>query len=347
MKWTFHNAKEGFQQHRAQWDDLNSRIDNHILLDSKFWEVLVEFFSNEKTLLAISHNSEYPGIALLENVGYGMWGTFQPSQAPLGPILLGNPENIEGQLKELLQCLPGYALGIGVTQQDPSFSHFNSLRVHRAAEVKNYVKTARISVQGNFDEYWASRGNDLKRNVRKRLNRLEREGIRTDTTVHQTPEEMKHCIQEYGQLEELGWKGKGGTAVSPNNIQGMFYQSMLERICQAGEGVVYSLRFNDKIVAQKICVRRNKMMVFLKMAYDENYRHLAPGYLLQYEILKRLFEDHEIETVETYGRVNEGWTDKWTNDFRTMYHINYFRHMGLMLAKNVFDGSPLETQTIH
>ncbi|WP_447969908.1 GNAT family N-acetyltransferase [Nitrospira sp. M1] len=343
MNWTFYKGQEVFERYQEQWDKLNATIDNHVLLDSKFWGALVQFFSNEKTLLGISESREYPGMVLVENVGLGMWSTFQPSQAPIGPILLGNPANIEAQMRGILTSLPGYALGLGVTQQDPSFGHFHTLETHQTVEMKSYMKTARIHIEGDFERYWEARKNDVRSTVRKRLRRLEREGIGVSIDVHRAPEDMQRCIQHYGNLEESGWKGREGTAVTSENIQGKFYRHLLEKMCLAGEGEIYSLRFNDKTVAQKICLRRNGMIVFLKMAYDETYRHLSPGYILQYEILKRLFRDTKIACVETYGRVNEGWTDRWTNDFRTMYHINYFRHMSVVLAKNVFGGRPEET----
>ncbi len=344
--WKFFNGQEVFRNYRQQWDDLNSKIDNHVLLDSKFWEALLHQFSNEKTLLGVCDSHEFPGMALVESDGLGMWSTFQPSQAPIGPILLGNSENIEGQLKEILRGLPGYALGIGITQQDPSFGYLNTIEAHDAVEMKDYVTTSRISVREDFEQYWNARGNDLRTNVRKRLRRLEREGFSVFLDIHSVPEEMGRCLQQYGDLEETGWKGRNGTAVTTTNTQGRFYKRMLESFCQTNEAEIYSLRFNDNTVAQKICLRRNGMVVFLKMAYDEHYKHLSPGYLLQYEILQRLFNDKDIDSVETYGRVNEGWTDKWTNDFRTMYHLNFFRHPGLILAKNIFGGSSIETQVV-
>ncbi len=333
MTWKFHKAQDVFEKYQDEWDELNSTIDNHILLDSKFWGTLVQLFADENTWLGISEDSTFPGMTLIENMGLGMWRTFQPPQAPIGPLLLGNPNDIEGQLGTLLRGLPGYAIGLGVTQQDPNFGHVNSIRSSSTVEIKDYVQTARIRVEGDFEEYWNTRGSDLKVNMRKRLRRLEREGIRVSLDAFQSPVDVAECIQQYGELEQLGWKGRGGTAVTADNAQGAFYRNMLEHACAKHEGLMYVLRFNEKTVAQKICLRRNGMVVFLKMAYDENYRQLSPGYILQYKILQRLFDEHQVQDVETYGRVNEGWTNKWTDDFRTMYHLNYFRHVGVRHAK--------------
>ncbi len=338
MKWKFLPAAEVFADYQEQWDCLNQSIDGHILLDSTFWTSLIQFFSTPETLLGISESPEYPGMVLVEKVNQGMWSTFQPPQAPIGPILLGNSNNVVAQIRSMLSSLPGFAFSLAVMQQDPKFGFFHSVVEHHAVEKKDYVKTARIGADGDFETYWSSRGNDLKSSVRKRLRRLEREGVEVSLGVDYEPGAVERCIQQYGKLEESGWKGAKGTAVSSDNVQGKFYASMLKQACQKNEGVIYSLCFNDKTVAQKICLRRNEMMIFLKMAYDEEYRRLAPGYLLQYEMLKRIFADPTVKYIETYGRVNEGWTDKWTDNFRTMYHLNFYRYSGAKVAKRFLSG---------
>ena len=333
MKWKFLDAQKHFERHQDAWDELNRAIDGHILLSSAFWKPLVRYFPSKSLLLGIAENKQYPAMILVEQTGLGMWRTFQPAQAPIGPILLGNQEKVEWQIHEILKGLPGLALAFGVTQQDQHFGPFRFFSQNPCAEKMDYITTARISVDGDFEQYWDARGKDLKVNMRKRLRRLDRDGLEVHLDVYEASQDMKSCIEQYGMLEGSGWKGREGTAVTSDNTQGKFYIQMLQALCQNHEGVVFSLRFNDNVVAQKLCVRRNGMIVFLKMAYDEHFRTFAPGYVLQYEVLKRLFADPSIHFAETYGRVNEGWTDKWTNDFRMMYHFNFFRNSSVKSIK--------------
>ena len=338
MSWKFVKSEEGFKKYREHWDSLNRMTHNHLLLDSHFLEPLVRFFDKNQTLMGVSDDTKYPGVVLVENSGIGFWRTFQPSQAPIGPIILGNSQDIDFQISKLIQYLPGFTLGFGATQQDPDFDFFKDC--HSVGKIRkiSYIQTAKISIKGTFQNYWESRGRDLRVNLRKRLRRLEKEGIKINLLVDRDPEKVEECIHQYGFLEETGWKGKTGTAVTPANLQGDFYKEMLKRFCQQNEGVVYRLQFDQKTVAEKICLRRDKMLVFLKMAYDERYRSYAPGYLLQYEILKRLFEEAEVEIAETYGRVNSGWTDKWTDEFRTLYHLNFYRYSWVQTARDLLKG---------
>jgi hypothetical protein len=42
------------------------------------------------------------------------------------------------------------------------------------------------------------------------------------------------------------------------------------------------------------------------------------------EACRRLFEDGRIRRIEFYGRVME-WHTRWTDEVRTMYHLNHYR----------------------
>jgi hypothetical protein len=42
------------------------------------------------------------------------------------------------------------------------------------------------------------------------------------------------------------------------------------------------------------------------------------------EACRRLFEEGRIRRIEFYGKVME-WHTRWTDEVRTMYHLNYYR----------------------
>ena len=153
------------------------------------------------------------------------------------------------------------------------------------------------------------------------------------------PGSVAAAIEDYGRLEGSGWKGKEGTAVSAENEQGMFYRDVLHAACQAGEGIIYQLLFEGRTVASQLGLMRNGMLVLLKMAYDEEYRSHSPGYLLKYKLLEAAFEGHEVRVVEFFGRVNPGWTDKWADEVRPIFHITFHRHGRIRWALNSIKGA--------
>ncbi|MGB0909848.1 MAG: GNAT family N-acetyltransferase [Nitrospirales bacterium] len=325
MKWVFLKGQEVFPMHREQWDALNSSIHNHILLDSDFWIPLVRLFGHDELYLGISDSREYPGMILVEQVGSGQWRTFQPAQAPLGPMLLANPENVEVQLRVLLRSLPGLALSMGITQQDPDYSVLRQSHNGSKLEFLDYITTPRISVFDTFEVYWKARGKDLVGNLARRRKRLNEQGVKVSLSVDRTAQGVPEGVHVYGEFESSGWKGAEGSAVRSSNAQGEFYRDMLARFCKRGEGVIYQLFMGDQPIASNLCVERNGMLILLKTAYNEEYKKLSPSYMMLEDMLKQLFAEKNVQVLEFYGRAKE-WHKKWASEERTMYHVNYYRN---------------------
>jgi hypothetical protein len=42
------------------------------------------------------------------------------------------------------------------------------------------------------------------------------------------------------------------------------------------------------------------------------------------EAFRGVFAEREVSRIEVYGRVTE-WHSRWTDELRTMYHVNYCR----------------------
>ena len=152
MGWVFRRAQESFDCYKAVWDDLNRARGSHILLDSIFVGALIRHFASREALLGISENGKNPGMVLVDRPHKGLWRSFQPSQGPLGLILLGNKEGVLEQIRELVHDLPGYPLGFSVTQQDPDFTVFSDLSGVESVESLEYITTSRIVINGKFDD---------------------------------------------------------------------------------------------------------------------------------------------------------------------------------------------------
>ncbi len=334
MGWVFRNAHEVFDQYREMWDEINRAQWNHILLDSLFVGPLIRFFASQDTLFGISNDRKNPGMVLVDQNKWGFWQTFQPSQEPLGLILLGNRDDPGGQVFGLFQSLPRYALGFSVTQQDPDCTAFRNVDQYRRVEVVEYIKTVRLTVRGTFEEYWKKRGRNLLHNLSRQRRRLAEQRVSLELVANRDPGRVAECIREYGRLEETGWKASQGTAVTADNTQGMFYREILENFCRQGEGVIYQLLMNGKVVASDLCLQRNQMMVILKTAYDESIEGISLGLLLHQEVFRTVFSEGRVKVVEFYGRVRD-WHTKWTDEIRTMYHLNFYRYGWIRVARRL------------
>lgn len=321
-------AADGFARHREAWAELHAAQGRPILLDPRFVAPLVRHFATPRTRLAVMDG----GLALLEPIGIGRWETFQPSQAPLGLLLYARPEQAVPQTRALLRGLPGYAVALAVLRQDPPSSYFQELERWPHVERVDYIRTARLSLAGDWDGYWRSRSKNLTHNLGRQRRRLAERGSTLQLVAEADPARMEACVAEYGRLEQAGWKGLEGSAVAADNAQGAFYAEMLRDFAATGEAVVYRLELDGRTIAADLCLRRDGTLVVLKTAYDEGVQGLSPGLLLHQEILQRLYAEGAIRTLEFYGAVRD-WHTKLTDDVRVMYHVNLHRNAWVTRAR--------------
>jgi len=332
-----------FAAHAESWRRLHADSGSPALLCYEFVAPLVEQMGAGGELLAWCECAgEVVAMALVAPAGRASWSTFQPPQAPLGLWLQRSDTPLEPLLAGLLRVLPRFPLVFALTQMDPALaprpSHGASL------DTLDYIDTARVTLAGAFDDYWQGRGKNLRVNLKKQRARLARDGIAPRLEISRAPQDMARAVDDYGQLEQAGWKAGEGTAVCPSNAQGRYYRAMLELMAACGGASVYRYYFGERLVAMDLCVEDADSIVILKTSYDESVADgLSPALLMREEASRALFDEARLVRIEFYGRVMD-WHLRWTDEVRTMYHINYYRWPGLrrlraMLAARTLSAS--------
>ena len=201
-------------------------------------------------------------------------------------------------------------------------------------ETLDYIQTARIPLDGTFEEYWAAREGRLRKNNDRLRRRMAEKGLRLDFTVIRDPAGVGEAIGEFGRLESKGWKAKEGTAVSVDNAQGRFYRALLEDFCARGEGVIYQLRIDGQVVAMDICVTRGDAG-----SSQDRLRRGSGASIHRHFCFARTSFGTSIPadgfgTYEFYGPLME-YQLRWTRDIRTLYHLTCFRHRWVRSARDL------------
>jgi CelD/BcsL family acetyltransferase involved in cellulose biosynthesis len=323
LRWIFLPARE-FRICQETWRTLNEAGGGSPLLRTEFLASLIEHFASGDELIAICSEDGTPvAITVLEESTTGKWQTFQRSQGPLGAWLQRTNISLEVLLEALVEALPGFPLMVAITQQDPELLSRPGDSGRTAT--LDFIRTARVIVDRSFDDYWKSRDGKLRRETSRRLRRLHTMGIEPRLEAVTGTDAVADCIRDFGRLESAGWKGREGSAVHADNIQGRFYTSLLESFCAIGKGRIYRFWLGERLAAMQLCVGNERTLVFLKTAYDENFETHGPGILMQYEIMRQLFSESRIDAVEFYGRTGQPQAKWCDNRIRMMYHVNHYR----------------------
>lgn len=321
-RWEFFPTSS-FHEHRAEWDALNDREARSPVLEGRFIGCALRSFSSGREKLAIATNGdEIVGAAILEKTRSFTWTTFQPSQAPLGAFIAARRVSMARLCEDLVVQLPGFVLMLGVSQQDPDLAE-TPAPDHRSFDF-HYIDTARVTKNGSFDAYWNERGKNLRQNLRKTRNRLQRDGTNVRFVDVTDPDGMCDAVAGHGALEMSGWKSDRGTAIEIDNIQGRFYESLLSEFAHAQQAHAYQLWFDDQLVASDLCIVAFGTLVVLKTAYEQDRAKSSPANLLRHEYFQNFFIDETVNRLEFYGRVLD-WHTKWTDEIRPLYHFNFHR----------------------
>jgi len=163
----------------------------------------------------------------------------------------------------------------------------------------------------------------LRHNLKRQRNHLAKQAVECRVDAVTTAGEVAAAVEQYSRLEIAGWKADTGTAVRSDDAQGRFYTELLQAHCAQGHGRIYRCWLGGKVVAADLCIDNGVTLVILKTSYDETITNLSPALLMREEYFRELFCSG-LQRVEFYGRVMD-WHTKWSDEIRTMYHINCYR----------------------
>ncbi|PHV13352.1 GNAT family N-acetyltransferase [Chitinimonas sp. BJB300] len=331
MIWQIYPVEQ-FQTLAGEWDALLHASADIPFLESAFLLPLLKEFGNHLEVVAVGReNGQAQAAAILQPGKLGLWETFQPSQLPLGAWVVKASQTLGDTTSSLIPALPGLSLGIGLSQLDPLLQQ--RPEASQLIRTQDYIDTAWIDIESDFDTYWEARGKNLKQNARKQRNKLQTDGIHVQMDCIRDPQGVADAMRDYGTLESAGWKAANGTAVHPDNAQGRFYRQMLENFCALGRGRIYRYRFDDKVVSMDLCIDNGKTVVILKTAYDESYKSISPSTLMRQDQFQALFTEGQFKRIEFYGKVME-WHTRWAEAKRVIYHATAYRWSFLMALHN-------------
>jgi CelD/BcsL family acetyltransferase involved in cellulose biosynthesis len=321
MDWTFYPVTE-LNQHRLSWDKLNAETARTPILSTDFILPLLTHFAGKKDRLALCGDVSNPdAMAIITERKFGVWETLQPSQVPLGLWLQRRNLSTPILMEQMRKALPFPTLLFGITQQDPDL--LPRPESQGKLVTLDYIQTARVTIKSSFEDYWAERGKNLRQNLKRQRNRLERENTQIELRVIQSADQIEQAIVDYGKLESAGWKNAGGTAIHIDNEQGKFYRDMLINFCQHQNARVFQYLYDGQLVATDLCIKDDHSLIILKTTYDETITTSSPAMLMRQDAFETIFNERWVDKIEFYGKVMD-WHTKWSDEIRMLYHINRY-----------------------
>jgi len=324
VSWAIHPL-DRLDTHADAWSEICSEhYRSHPLLDLKFLRPLIRHFADKHVFLAVDRDERrIQSLLIVQRKRWGVWETFTPSQLPVCPAVTRRTGDWLQAWRALLPALPGYAGLLGALRYDPLYYPEPPTDDDRLESVE-YATTMSVDLGGGFAAYWQSRKKKLRDNVSRYFRRMQSDGLACRFDAITEPDAVRNATDGYGELETAGWKGREGTALRADNVQGRFYADVLTNFAENSGACVFGLYADDVLVASRLAIAQNGMLVFLKTTYDERFSRYAPGRLLLHRVLERLCDIPDVRTAEFYTDANDDLL-QWCTGSRPIYHLNLYR----------------------
>jgi CelD/BcsL family acetyltransferase involved in cellulose biosynthesis len=192
----------------------------------------------------------------------------------------------------------------------------------------NGFERACLTPDQTFEGYLKNTlSNNLRRNMARRRRRLEEQGA-VGVETHSGGEGLKRAVREFLRIEASGWKGKRGTALDCNGRTRAF---ALAAFSEPGFCRVDLLTLADKPIAAAVTVFSGTTGFTVKTAFDECYKAMSAGLLLDMEIIKSF--------------LSETWATKLDSGAAGPHAIDEFWPGRIAVADLAFSLSPVAART--
>jgi CelD/BcsL family acetyltransferase involved in cellulose biosynthesis len=159
-----------------------------------------------------------------------------------------------------------------------------------------------------------------RRDLERRRRRLEAMG-RFRLRRLEPGDDPAPWVDAFLALEASGWKGRRGAALATSSGGSPFLHRIVAELHREGQVIMAGLLLDDRWIAMTCdfrAARPSPGAFSYKTAYDERFRAMAPGVLLEIELLRRLHDEFpevgwiDSCTLPTNGLLNDLWPERRT-----------------------------------
>lgn len=329
-RWEITAAKDIQSTDFEQWQRLvEQHHSGNMMLNALFVSQLLRSFSQDHYLASCYVGNDVVAMMVLRRRRFGIWGLAQLAQAE--SALIVGAQHISPDLKALIKVLPGIVFRLDFFCLDP-LDHQGIIDVLQQHSIRNMHQNIRIDCKETFETYWQTRSKNLRKNIQRYRNRLDSENMTFRFEVHTESAAVYDAVDRYSVLESSGWKGKSGTSLHPDNVQGKFYRNFLTELATNNNSLVIEFYINDQLAASRLCSYTSNIFIILKTSYDETLKNFAPGRLLLAEVIQYVMENSIAATIDFYTHATEEQME-WATDIRPMYKGSYYRYKSYLKIK--------------
>jgi CelD/BcsL family acetyltransferase involved in cellulose biosynthesis len=181
----------------------------------------------------------------------------------------------------------------------------NSCKESMASHGFHYLYTESLNspyaeIGSDWDQFYLARSKKFRKVMRNKLNRMERDGLLRLEHLSGTAV-TGNVLEEIFAASKRSWKGRVNRAIPDDPRVESFYKNLTAAFAANGSLDVWLLRRDGKLAAFEYHLRHRGVVYPLRADFDSAYHALSPGSVLEFFIMRSLFEDPTIHGFNSCG----------------------------------------------
>ncbi len=321
---------------RPQWDDLlESSRNNVVQLTHEWMTAWWDSFNRGKKLHIVAiygDDGRILGIAPLvsgrcsyRGVNIRKISLMANGQSPSADFIIrdGNHESVISELLGYLDTLKDWdllelnKLNKGDKTSDTLFKYLTGNRI--LFGIKNNIESPFIEIESDWETFFGQKSKKFKKSLRNKINRIDKAGDISIERIQINDTNDPH-IRTMIEISSNSWKKDIGNDMLGNPRINNFYKRICDSLGRKGAITLWLLKKGDKPIAFEFHLNYRGVVYPVRADYDEAFGDLSPGSVLEYNILKTLFEEGRHREYNTCGHTYD-YLMNWSTD--TKKHINF------------------------
>lgn len=239
-----------------------------------------------------------------------------------------NPSNdiicVAGSVEECLSCLMEYLCGFHEWEMidlqmlhvdGPTARFLNGFLPQKKQSWGTSANRASpyITINGDWERFWSARTPKFRKGMRYKLNKAGAQGYAVDRICF--PGADLDSLDVMLDISSRSWKRSIGTDLSSRKDNFAFYKELCAGIGASATASLYVLCVGGLPAAFEFHLEKGVCVFPLRADFDQAFEAVSPGSVLEYEIIKQLFERGLVREYNSCGHTYS-YLLKWTDSVR-------------------------------
>jgi len=290
-----------------EWNELldASEERDNVFLRHEILDVWFSSFGASKLMYVITcyDNGQIQGAAPLmivsdryKYLAYRRLGYIEDANMPSLNIICRNGrelEVIQSVVRHLVCEIPALWDAAVLNKMPISSNTLSSLTTCLAAcRIRHFIRKSMnspfIKTVGSYDAFLKTTTPKFRKQLRSKLNRLDREGKVDIATYHKVGDQERHLLEVFS-VSARSWKHSVNTSMTGTLEREQFYRALSHVAEKNGWLRLWILRLKDQPIAMEYHLEYAGITHAMRGDYDRAFEHLAPGSVLEAQIIKHCF----------------------------------------------------------